>query len=66
MPTLLSADFRLDRMEFVTVIAALHHWSDSGRKPEELEYIACGFGEHVALDTSGIVELIERFSLEVA
>ncbi|WLS01143.1 hypothetical protein [Shinella sumterensis] len=62
MPTLAGADFRLDRVEIATIIAALYHWNESGGRPEELEYIACGFGDYILLDTFGILQLIERFT----
>ena len=62
MPTLVYADFRLDRVEIATIIAALHHWTDSDRRPDELEYIACGFGEYTPLERHQIAQLISRFS----
>lgn len=39
MPTLLSTNFQFDRVEIATFIAALHHWHDSGRRPESLSIL---------------------------
>lgn len=43
MPTLFSADFRLDEVEIATVIAALHHWNGSRWRRKSLNIFPADF-----------------------
>lgn len=57
MSTLRNVRIDLDCVDRATVTAALIFWRDAGTRPDEpdeLEYLACGFGEFAALDAQGI------------
>lgn len=64
MPTLVSVNLDLDRVEFATVKAALVFWRDAQKRPDMLEYIACDGGEFAMLDRAAIDKLLDRIEPE--
>jgi len=60
MVKLHSIGIDFDALEHCTVTAALMLWRDHPKRPEELEYLACNFGETSLLDPEEIDALIEK------
>jgi len=62
MPRLINFSIDLDAADLATIVAALWHWRESRNRPEQLEYIARGFGAFRMLDAEQIEALIGRIS----